>query len=371
MDWREIEDIETHVADFRQTGNHVVKGSMPVRIATLRPREYLVPAGKRSLPTLGINRMKHGANTERTPVGEIHQPGCIGRHQDFDLAALIGCSQLLQQGRQFLLGSGRHGGGRLAHRPFDKRLPFHQLQAKVQPCLVLLSQLIAIDGKRFLPGFHVELVPTIAVERETRAPAIIFHQSHPRLAPDVFVLGAEEQRGGDKVMPIGEYVGLDSHDVTHHALDRKAPTIHGGRDLFDGNTRGSGRLRRCHLGGLRLDGRCFAGRKQPDFAGQQLGPGLVQSGQEWRGNFPQRLTGERGCAPQIPADNDEIHGSGRQRIGGIAFAHHGHRPIGINLIEGAAPLGSKRARAVLAERISPERSKAPPCRNARSPAPLP
>ena len=55
VDRREIEHVEAHIADRRQPCDHVIEGAGPGRIAALRPREQLIPAGKPGGAPLGVD----------------------------------------------------------------------------------------------------------------------------------------------------------------------------------------------------------------------------------------------------------------------------------------------------------------------------
>ena len=91
MDRREIEHIESHVADARQVADHVVEGAVAVRIVAHRAGEDLVPAresGGFAIRLDGVFDL--GADSTRAAVRRGHQGGDLWGEEDLDLPRVVG-----------------------------------------------------------------------------------------------------------------------------------------------------------------------------------------------------------------------------------------------------------------------------------------
>ena len=81
MDRREIEDVETHLADIGEAADHVVERAVAVRVAGLRARKQLVPARELGLRPLDLERQRRMLHAKRALRGRGDRLDGRGRAQ--------------------------------------------------------------------------------------------------------------------------------------------------------------------------------------------------------------------------------------------------------------------------------------------------
>ena len=82
VNWREVEHVETEIADIRQPLDDIVKRAVAVHITRGGARKQLVPRAERSF--LALDQHGEFAGVERkirANAGAIHQRGGVGGHQ--------------------------------------------------------------------------------------------------------------------------------------------------------------------------------------------------------------------------------------------------------------------------------------------------
>jgi hypothetical protein len=85
MDWRKVQDVETHRRDVGQPRRRFVEGGAASRIGASRTRKHLVP-GAEARP-LGLHEhLEHAVESRRQPAVRIrgHPSGEIGRTRHGD-----------------------------------------------------------------------------------------------------------------------------------------------------------------------------------------------------------------------------------------------------------------------------------------------
>ena len=84
MDRREIKHVEAHLAHVGQAGDHVVERAVPRRIAGLRARKQLVPAGELGLRPLDLDADRRMLHHEGVLGRRRNRRRCPGRGQRVD-----------------------------------------------------------------------------------------------------------------------------------------------------------------------------------------------------------------------------------------------------------------------------------------------
>ena len=104
---------------------------------------------------------------------------------------------------------------------------------KVLPRLVALAQ-VALPGEEGIgPAAHGVFVAAERLDAERAGPVIVAQEFHGRDVPLSFIFFSEKQFSDDRVVAVGEDVGLDDHVIAHGALRGIAPAIDLRTDRLD------------------------------------------------------------------------------------------------------------------------------------------
>ena len=99
---------------------------------------------------------------------------------------------------------------------------------------------VALPGEEGIgPAAHRVLVSPELGDAEGRAPVIVAEELHRHNLPVARAGVAPEKLGDDRVVAVGEDVGLDEHLVPDGALHRIAPAVDLGTDRLDDDPRRS------------------------------------------------------------------------------------------------------------------------------------
>lgn len=144
---REVQHVETHVADHRQAFVHVVEGAVAFRAVGDRAREQLVPAGELRRRAVHVDREFAAAGQVRAVLGFAHQARGLRPQQQRHL--LVG-----RQARQARL----QRLDRAAQFPFaalgtlaQQQPALFQLELDLDAGIELLLQVMAVGGERVDP----------------------------------------------------------------------------------------------------------------------------------------------------------------------------------------------------------------------------
>ena len=243
------EHVEPHALDVGQALDHVVEGAVPPGIAALRAREQLVPGGEfggRPVDQdLELGLVARGVGAD---PGVAHQPAHVLAEHGLQQPPVVVLErrQLLDQPAERPLV----GALGLLVGALDQRPALAQLEADVEPGVVLLHDLAAPALEQIAPRLDGVEVTGVALERKPPAPAVVVEERHRRLAPLGLVLRAVLDRRRDLVVTVAEDVGLDLDHVAHHPLDRMAATVELRLDALDHDAVG-GELQKALLARLR------------------------------------------------------------------------------------------------------------------------
>jgi hypothetical protein len=190
MDRRQIEHIETHRCDVRQTRFDIRERAVHAGVAG-RARKQLVPA--REARPLAI---------------------------DFDdewrlvLDDDVWVDTLLFQ----LLAAQQVDAHVLPRRFFLREIP--------APCREVVD-----------PRGHGELISAELAWREARRPPIVDERRHRHAIPAFSIRRAIEQHARDDVVTVGEHVRFDDHRLTDRTLGWKFAAVHLRREVLDDHPR--------------------------------------------------------------------------------------------------------------------------------------
>jgi hypothetical protein len=82
---------------------------------------------------------------------------------------------------------------------------------------------------------------------EGRPPAVVADRLHGPLGPGGLSLASEEDDRADRVVPVGEDIGLDDHRLAHCALDREEAAVDRRPHALDDHSRRERRVCRGRL----------------------------------------------------------------------------------------------------------------------------
>ena len=152
---REIEHVEAHVADRRQTLVYVVEGTVTVGVIGFRAGEQLVPAGKQCKRSLDLHRVYIALAAMLTWVCISHRRGGFtGQHHRDALVVQVRHAQAVQQ----IIEDGLGFALRALAGALKQQSSFFQLKLHWNAGGVLLRQLVTVGLVDIPPGFDHELV---------------------------------------------------------------------------------------------------------------------------------------------------------------------------------------------------------------------
>ena len=128
-------------------------------------------------------------------------------------------------GRLGTLGSGKG--------VLDQQPPLLDLRRHRHAGLDLLVQPLAPAAVAVAPGLDRVAVPPVAGELDVARPSVVLDRSHRRLVPGLLVVGADEERGVEQVVAIGDDVGRHEQLIADDALDRVSATVELRADPLD------------------------------------------------------------------------------------------------------------------------------------------
>ena len=190
MDRREIQHVETHGADRRQTPDHVGERAVARRIVGGGARKHLVPAGEPGLRPIDIERNLRCVPAGEWPfVGGTHcVPRLIRKQQSQPAAAPIE--------RQPICDA-QQVGTHLTQRARRDRLQhvsaFLDLQCDGLSGFMLGGQIVAEGAPEIPPCLDGEAMTADPLGAEACLPAIVHDRVHCDTMPARFVIGAPEQ----------------------------------------------------------------------------------------------------------------------------------------------------------------------------------
>ena len=281
VDGRQVDHCKTHLADLRQAALHVGEGGAAALHRALGSRPHLVPRGVPGLRAIGEHLQRARQPGPVATVGVLAhdqlqllaqndlghrvpgsgQPGARGQapqHQahlgqgsgDGLTLAVLFFNAVHQRQRPV------HGrGGRKLLFKIDQYLlqpaavlltgpcqdllhqypPLLQLAGEVQARVVFFAQVRRPGEEGVAPGQHRVLVGAVLLQAEGAPPAVVtrVRKLHGRLLPGVGPFWPPQQHRPQHLVTVGEDVRLHLEQVPHHALDRVAPAVEAGGDVFD------------------------------------------------------------------------------------------------------------------------------------------
>ena len=175
MDRREIQHVESHVADCRQPLDDTGERAMPRGIIRGRPRKHLVPTGKSGLRPINVERDgRHMLRPECPIVRDAHELGRRLVEQQCHLCDGIERRQPRHCIRQSRLRCLR----RVLRCRLQHAATFFDLQLQVLPSRVLGGKIVAERCPDIPPCLDGEAMPADALWRKACFPAIVGHQVH-------------------------------------------------------------------------------------------------------------------------------------------------------------------------------------------------
>ena len=228
MDRQHVQHVESHLRDVRDAplGLGERRGRRPLRIATLRAGEELVPGTEPGALAVDHERQLRGPRAG----------AAVG------MASHAGQQVLADEGRRAggLRACPAHRGERLPHEPgvvrrlrllgpeqraLDQDPALLELVRHRDRCVELLAQPVAPRAERIPPRLDGVDVAAVAEQLHVARPAIVVDRAHRRIAPGGLVVGAEQQHRVEQVVPVGEDVGGHHQLIADDALDRVAPAV--------------------------------------------------------------------------------------------------------------------------------------------------
>jgi hypothetical protein len=241
MDGRKIENVEAHLLDVGEPGDHVVERAVPLGIAGLRARHQLVP--RREGGGRAVDPDGHLAGVARqvgAVPGGLQQSDGVGRLHQLVLAVGIPLGgkllELLLELLQGFLVRTRAAAGtlrRLHHLPCLGQLEVDRLAG-----VALLLRLVPPCRIDVAPGDDREAVGTRLLEDNFRRPAVIGDEGERRLGPLLRVCRPMDDRARDLLVAVAEHVGRDDQWLALDALDSETATVDLGRHALDRDTVG-------------------------------------------------------------------------------------------------------------------------------------
>ncbi len=229
MNRREIQHVEAHVANNRQTRVDIVERTVACRIVGHRTGKQLVPTGELRQLTLDIQRELDAAAQEGLIVGQLHQAGGFAVQQQRDLLVFIALFKLAQQTFDLLtlLVLAALGG---VHQ---MNAALFQFQIDRNARAELLLQLITIAAELIDPGFEAKHMTADRGRGEFTDPAVIAQLAHWRAVPVFFVGSTPADIDRHLVVPIGIDLAGHGNRLPDDRLGRKQATVNHRQRVFN------------------------------------------------------------------------------------------------------------------------------------------
>ncbi len=258
VDRREIKHVEAEVADIGELGDHIVESAVALRIVGHGAREKLVPGAEGG--ALAVDDKLQLARIARqvgADAGALHQIGGLARKQAREaFAFVLGRMQRGDEASERLL-VGCAGAVASLQGALDEFAPLGQLERDRNPRGMLLRYLVAPAGEEVAPGDQSVAMARVLFDHGAAPPAVVVEEFHRRFAPAGLATRANEERGVDLVVAVGEDVGLNDEGVADCSLRRKTAPVDLRGDRFDDEPargkrreRGIARPGRADCGGL-------------------------------------------------------------------------------------------------------------------------
>ena len=112
-----------------------------------------------------------------------------------------------------------------------------EIDRQVLVRVAALDEVAAPRDEGIGPAAHRVLIAPEILDTERRRPMVVVAELHWHHAPVSFALVAVEHLGDDRIVAVGEYIGLDEHLVANGALYRIAAAVDLRPDRLDDDTR--------------------------------------------------------------------------------------------------------------------------------------
>jgi hypothetical protein len=207
---------------------------VPFRVRRCRAREQLVPgAAARSL----------AVHDQRQRLRPFDGEAAVGKARG-ERGEVLVQAERLQQLRLAADGQARRpvgqapalAGRRASRQRFDDRGAHPRGDGDIRG-LLASRELVPPGFERIDPGGDAVAVSAGGAGGEAAAPAVVAERLHLGLLPRDGVLGAPAQHHAEKVVAVGEAVGLHDDRVSLDALDREAAAVHAGSHGVDDRAR--------------------------------------------------------------------------------------------------------------------------------------
>jgi hypothetical protein len=127
------------------------------------------------------------------------------------------------------------------HRAAHERSPFLELDGDVLAGVTALLEVRPPRRPGVDPALDAEAVRARFRDHDVGPPVIVPERNHRCLAP-VGIVVVDQDARSRQVVPVGEHVRLDRHDVPDRGLRGKEPAVDGGRHVLDHDPRQRGGL---------------------------------------------------------------------------------------------------------------------------------
>ena len=225
MDGRQIEHVESQFGHVGQARLDVLQRAVAPGLGRGGAREQLVPAAEARALAIDHQRQRlrpAGSQTAVRIAGGERGEFRVERQrlQRVGRAPCPEARRPLEQPPALLRRRARRG-------PFDQRRT--DLRGDRDVCRIRAPlELVTPRQEMIHPGAHrVEVAPR-GTGGEACAPDVVAERTHLGLQPVGRALGVPAQHHTQRIVPVGEAVGLDPHRLAFDAFDGEPPAIHRG-----------------------------------------------------------------------------------------------------------------------------------------------
>ena len=240
---REVQHVEAHVLNHRQTRVHVVESAVTLGIVGDRARKQLVPTGELGEFALDVHG-EFGADAQiGTVIGLSHQL-CTARVQkQCDLLGFEQAGQFMVQRRELLAELAFAAFGGLLHH----RAAFLQLQRNRHRRAVLLFQFVLEAGEMVDPRFDAIQVAALLFGAELALPGVVALIGHDLGLPGFLAFLAPADAHGELVMAVGKHFAGHHHFAPGNRFGGELAAVESRHGVFDDDTWQQQRLRQRHV----------------------------------------------------------------------------------------------------------------------------
>ncbi len=221
MDRRQVKDIKSHGRNVGEPFDAVFESTVLPGSGRAGARKHFVPRAEARLAPIHRDREFFLVGGRPLRLGILlHDRRQLFVQSGLGAVRLLRAKRGVELLQALLVGPRGALGGMRDELRADQEIDGHVLAGLDLFCQAMMPRFEAID-----PGLQSILILADLRDFEGAAPAVIDEGLHPGSLPAGLSLFAIQKDRRDRVMAVGENIGLDDHSLAHDPFRREAPAV--------------------------------------------------------------------------------------------------------------------------------------------------